>query len=178
MAAKKLDELARIDAALGEIRETLKPAEIALTEASYALRDYLSSLEANPARLEEIESRLAAIDKAKRKYGATVEEVLGYLAQVTRDIDAVEHAGERMEALRAERGRLGSQYEALAASLSACRKEAAAKLGKRVEAELASLAMERAVFQIGVLAVDASAAGKDAVEFLVSPNLGEERSEE
>jgi DNA repair protein RecN (Recombination protein N) len=174
LAAKKLDELTRIDAALGEIRETLKPAEIALAEASYALRDYLSSLEANPARLEEIESRLAAIDKAKRKYGATVEDVLGYLAQVTRDMDAVEHAGERMEALRTERGKLGSQYEALAASLSARRKETAVKLGKRVEAELASLAMERAVFQVAVLVADASASGKDAVEFLVSPNLGEE----
>lgn len=174
LAAKKLDELARIDAALGEIRETLKPAEIALTEASYALRDYLSSLEANPARLEEIESRLASIDKAKRKYGATVEEVLGYLAQVTRDMDAVEHAGERMEELRAERGRLGSQYEALAASLSARRQEAAVKLGKRVEAELAALAMERAVFQVALIDTDASASGKDAVEFLVSPNLGEE----
>jgi DNA repair protein RecN (Recombination protein N) len=174
LAAKKLDELARIDAALGEIRETLKPAEIVLTEASYALRDYLSSLEANPGRLEEIESRLAAIDKAKRKYGATVEDVLGYLAQVTRDMDAVEHAGERMEALRAERVKLGSQYEALAASLSARRKETAGKLGKRVEAELASLAMERAVFQVAVLAADASPSGKDAVEFLVSPNLGEE----
>lgn len=174
LAAKKLDELTRIDAALGEIRETLKPAEIALTEASYALRDYLSSLEANPGRLEEIESRLAAIDKAKRKYGATVEEVLGYLAQVTSDMDAVEHAGERMEALRAERGKLGSQYEALAAGLSARRKETAGKLGKRVETELASLAMERAVFQIAVRAAAASASGKDAVEFLVSPNLGEE----
>jgi DNA repair protein RecN (Recombination protein N) len=174
MAAKKLDELARIDAALGEIRETLKPAEIALTEASYALRDYLSSLEANPTRLEEIESRLATIDKAKRKYGATVEEVLGYLAQVTRDMNAVEHAGERMETLRAERGKLGSQYEALAASLGARRKEAAAKLGKRVEAELTSLAMERAAFQVDVLAAEASVSGRDAIEFLVSPNLGEQ----
>src|SRR5207247_6204961 len=112
--------------------------------------------------------------KAKRKYGATVEEVLGYLAQVARDIDTVEHAGERMEALRAERGRLASQYEALAASLTGRRKEAAAKLGKRVETELSSLAMERAVFQVAVLAAEASVSGKDAVEFLVSPNLGEE----
>ena len=79
-----------------------------------------------------------------------------------------------MEALRAERGRLASQYEALAASLTGRRKEAAAKLGKRVETELSSLAMERAVFQVAVLAAEASVSGKDAVEFLVSPNLGEE----
>lgn len=174
LAAKKLEDLGRIDPALREIRESLKPAEIALSEASYALRDYLGSLEANPGRLEEIESRLAAIDKAKRKYGATIEEVLGYLEQVKRDIDAVEHAGERMEQLRAEHTKLSGEYEALAANLTARRKEAAAKLARRVEAELASLAMERACFQIAIRAADASASGKDTVEFLVSPNLGEE----
>jgi DNA repair protein RecN (Recombination protein N) len=93
LAAKKLEELARIDPALSEIREALKPAEIALSEAAYALRDYLGRLEANPARLEEIENRLAAIDKAKRKYGTSIDEMLGYLDQVARDIDAVQHAG-------------------------------------------------------------------------------------
>jgi len=173
LAAKKLEELARIDPALGEIRETLKPAEIALSEAAYTLRDYLGRLEANPARLEEIETRLAAIDKAKRKYGATIEEMLGYLDQVVRNIDAVEHAGERMEQLRAERLKLSEQYEALAGKLTARRTDAAAKLAKRVETELAALAMERAVFEIAIRSADASASGKDAVEFLVSPNLGE-----
>ena len=103
LAAKRLEELARIDPALAEIRESLKPAEIALTEASYALRDYLGGLEANPGRLDEIEGRLGAIDKAKRKYGAAVEEVLAYLTQVVQNIDGVEHAGERMDALRAQR---------------------------------------------------------------------------
>jgi len=173
LAAKKLEELGRIDATLGEIRETLKPAEIGLSEAAYALRDYLGRLEANPARLEEIETRLAAIDKAKRKYGATIEEMLGYLDQVSRNIDAVEHAGERMEELRTERRKLSEQYDALAAKLTARRTDAAAKLTKRVETELAALAMERAVFEIAVRPADASASGKDAVEFLVSPNLGE-----
>jgi DNA repair protein RecN (Recombination protein N) len=173
IAAKKLEELARIDSALGEIRETLKPAEIALSEAAYALRDYLGRLEANPSRLEQVETRLAAIDKAKRKYGATIEEMLGYLDQVARKIDAVEHAGERMEQLRLDRRKLHEEYEALAGKLTARRKDAAAKLGKRVETELAALAMERAVFEIAVRPGDASASGKDAVEFLVSPNLGE-----
>ena len=174
LAAKRLEELARIDPALAEIRETLKPAEIALTEASYALRDYLGGLEANPGRLDEIEGRLSAIDKAKRKYGASVEEMLAYLAQIVQNIDAVEHAGERMEALSAERSNVREQYDALAAKLTARRKEAAAKLAKRVASELAALAMERATFQIDVRPAPPSASGKDAIEFLVSPNLGEE----
>jgi DNA repair protein RecN (Recombination protein N) len=173
LTARRLEELARIDPALGEIRETLKPAEIALSEAAYALRDYLGRLEANPARLDEVETRLAAIDRAKRKYGATIEEILGFLDQVARDIAAVEHSGERIEQLRVERRKLSDQYEALAGKLTARRTEAAGKLAKRVEAELGALAMERAVFEIAVRQTDASASGKDAVEFLVSPNLGE-----
>jgi len=174
LAAKKLEELARIDPALAEIRETLKPAEIALTEASYALRDYLGGLEANPGRLDEIEGRLSAIDKAKRKYGASVEEMLAYLAQIVQKVDAVEHASQRMEALSVERRDVSEQYDALAAKLTARRKEAAAKLAKRVASELAALAMERATFQIDVRPAPPSASGKDAIEFLVSPNLGEE----
>jgi DNA repair protein RecN (Recombination protein N) len=173
IAAKKLEELARIDPVLAEIRESLKPAEIALGDASYALRDYLGRLEANPARLEQIETRLAAIDKAKRKYGATLEEVLVYLEQVARNIDAVEHAGEHMDELRGERGILRAQYDALADKLTARRREAARKLAKRIETELAALAMERSVFEIVVGPAAASASGNDAVEFLVSPNLGE-----
>ncbi len=173
IAAKKLEELARIDPALAEIRESLKPAEIALGDASYALRDYLGRLEANPARLEQIETRLAAIDKAKRKYGATVEEVLVYLEQVARNIDAVGHAGEHRDKLRDEGGKLRAQYDALADKLTARRREAARKLAKRIETELAALAMERSVFEIVVGPAAASASGNDAVEFLVSPNLGE-----
>jgi len=174
VAAKKLEEIARIDPSLAEIRESLKPAEVALAEASYALRDYLGGLEANPGRLEEIESRLAAIDKAKRKYGASIDEILRFLDEVTGNIDAVEHAGERMEALRAERSRLTGEYDALAVQLTSRRKEAAGKLAGRVETELAALAMERAVFRIDVRPAEASACGADAVVFLVSPNIGED----
>ena len=76
--------------------------------------------------------------------------MLGYLEQVTRNIDAVEHAGERMEQLRAERRKLSARVRCARRKLSARRKEAAAKLAKRVETELAGLAMERAVFEIAV----------------------------
>src|SRR6266404_5398819 len=76
VATKKLDEVARIDATVAPIREVLEPAAIAIQEASYALRDYLDKLEANPVRQEQLEERLAALDKLKRKYGATLDEVI------------------------------------------------------------------------------------------------------
>jgi DNA repair protein RecN (Recombination protein N) len=173
-AVKRLEEMARIDKDLGEAAETLRPAELAVQEASYTLRDYLSRLEANPGRLEEIESRLAALDKLKRKYGSSIEQVLAFLADVQEKIENLEHAGERMEQLRKERAQLAAAFEDAALRLTVRRKEAALRLQKQVESELASLAMERTVFQIDLRPQAWSAAGADAIRFLVSPNLGEE----
>jgi len=173
-AAKRVDELCRIDSSLESLREHLKAADLSLQEVSYTLRDYLSRLEANPGRLEEIETRLAAIDKLKRKYGQSIAEILTFLDQVRRQIAAVEHAGERMDALRKEQARLAAEFEALAAALSERRNSAARKLEKRVEAELAQLAMERTVFRIAIARAAWSPSGTDRVDFLLSPNLGEE----
>jgi DNA repair protein RecN (Recombination protein N) len=173
-AAKKIEELCRIDGSLANLRENLKTADLSLQEVAYGLRDYLSGLEANPARLEEIELRLAAIDRLKRKYGPSVPEILAFLDEVRRQIAAVENAGERMEELRRSHRRLSADFEKLAADLTARRTASARKLEKRVEAELAQLAMERTVFRIAIAAAPWTETGADAVEFLVSPNLGEE----
>ncbi|MCC6861164.1 MAG: DNA repair protein RecN [Bryobacterales bacterium] len=173
-AVKRLEEMARIDRTLGEAAEMLRPAELAVQEASYLLRDYLSRLEANPGRLEEIESRLAALDKLKRKYGNSVELVLAFLEDVRGKIAGLEHAGERMEELRRQRAALAAAFEAAAGRLSAGRKEAAQHLRKQVEKELASLAMERTVFQVEIRPQAWTASGADGVRFLVSPNVGEE----
>jgi DNA repair protein RecN (Recombination protein N) len=174
IASKRLDELCRIDSSLEPLREHLKAADLSLQEVSYGLRDYLSGLEANPGRLEEVENRLAAIDRLKRKYGQTIPEILEFLDEVRRQIAAVEHAGERMEQLRTAQKRLAGEFEKLAAELTARRTAAARKLEKRVETELAQLAMERTVFRVDLSPAEWSADGADRVAFLVSPNVGEE----
>src|SRR5439155_15249006 len=74
VAVKRIEELCRIDASLQGLLETLKPAEIAVDEASGVIRDYLDRLEADPARLEQIETRLELIDRLKRKYGGSGDE--------------------------------------------------------------------------------------------------------
>ncbi len=174
LAAKRLEELCRIDPTLTALGEHLQSAELSLKEASYGLRDYLSGLEANPGRLEEIENRLALLDKLKRKYGRSLDEVIAFLAEVRAQIEQVEHAGERMDALRKEREHLAREYEQAAGELSSLRRGAARKLEKGVVTELASLAMERTVFRIEIVPAPWSASGVDRAEFLVSPNVGEE----
>ncbi len=173
-AAKRVEEICRIDPSLAGVRENLQAADLALQEASYTLRDYLGSLEANPGRLEEIENRLATLDRLKRKYGQSIDEVLAFLEDVRRQIDTVEHAGERMDALRKRRAQMAAKYEQCAAELTAARQTAARRLEKQVERELASLAMDRTVFRIEIAPGPWSAEGADQVSFLVSPNVGEE----
>jgi DNA repair protein RecN (Recombination protein N) len=174
LAAKRVEELTRIDSSLEGVKENLKSAALSLEEASYGLRDYLGTLEANPTRQEEIELRLATIEKLKRKYGGTVEEILAFLEEVRGQIAGVENAGERMEVLRKDEKRLQAGYAKLAAELGERRRKAAQALEKRVEKELAGLAMEGTTFRVEFVAATPSATGTDRVGLLVSPNPGEE----
>lgn len=173
-ALRRLEELARIDASLETARDELRQAEIAIEEASYALRDYLSRLEANPARLEQVESRLAVLEKLKRKYGSTLEDVLAYQEELSRQLEALENAGERRSALARERDELAAEFAALAAEASSQRQAAARRLARRMEAELAALAMPGAAFRIELRQVPWHEHGRDAVEFLIAANPGEE----
>ena len=173
-ATRRLEELSRIDPALNESRAALQPAEIAIQEASLALREYLGRLEADPGRLEEIEARLATIEKLKRKYGAAIDRILAFLDDVQAKLSAVENAGELRAALEKERALLAASYQEVAQRLSAGRSDAARKLEKQVESELASLAMERTTFRVRIETDTWSDSGTDRVAFLVSPNVGEE----
>lgn len=175
VAQRRIEELARIDESFQPVVEALKPASIAIDDASHTLRDYLGKLEADPQRVEAIETRMAAIEKLKRKYGATIAEILAFFDTVSKQLSAVESAGERRVALEKERARLESAFKSAAAKLTALRKDTGKKLAKKVEAELASLAMQQSVFEVRVSASSEwSAHGADFVEFLISANVGEE----
>jgi DNA repair protein RecN (Recombination protein N) len=171
---KKLDELSRIDEGVSVIAAALKPAVFAVEEAADSLRHYLGKLEADPARLDEVESRMAALEKLKRKYGSSVDEVLTFLEDVRRELNAVETSSDRQAALRKEVAELAASYESAAKKLTAARTSAAKRLSKAVEAELASLAMERTRIEIRVTPAPWSEHGADSVEFLMSANAGEE----
>jgi DNA repair protein RecN (Recombination protein N) len=173
LAEKRVEEIARIDPALGPAAEALRTAGISIVEASDRLRDYLGDLESSPGRLEEVEARLAALDRLKRKYGGSIEETLRFLDEAEKQIDGVEQAGERLPKLSAEHSHLSAVYEDLASELSGHRQKAARKLEKQVAGELAGLAMPGTQFVIATERCAWSEAGFDAVSFLVSPNPGE-----
>jgi DNA repair protein RecN (Recombination protein N) len=173
-AVKRMDELVRIDESLAETVDSLRQVSVLMDEAAYSLRDYLGRLEGDPGKLEEIEGRLEALDRLKRKYGRTIEEILAFGDDVARRVDEVENASEHRTALEKQEAQLAAQYERLATELSEKRSSAALLLGRQVQSELNSLAMAGTQFQVIVKRGAWTSAGMDEIAFLVSPNRGEE----
>ncbi len=173
-ALKRIEELTKIDESLLNTASSLKQAALLVDEAAYVLRDYLGRLEGDPARLEDVESRLEALDRLKRKYGRTLEDVLTFCEDVARRAHEVENASEQRAALEKEQAELARGYEKAAAELSRVRTAAAVRLSKQVESELKALAMAGTQFQVAVTQSGWTATGIDQIAFLVSPNRGEE----
>ncbi|MFB3818363.1 MAG: DNA repair protein RecN, partial [Candidatus Methylomirabilales bacterium] len=177
-AAHRLGEAAAIDPRLGEVLEGLQTASIQLREAARALRDYRGRLEFDPGRLEAVEARLHELGKLKRKYGASVGEILAHLARVQKERDGLQRAEERRDEVERELGMLSRDLLARATRLSAARAAAASRLQAAILGELKELGMARARFQVRLDSAPAGGEnlgphGLDAVEFLIAPNPGE-----
>lgn len=177
MAEKSLEELARYDASAGPYVEPLASARASIEDFATFLRSYLGKLEADPLRLEEVEDRLVMIDRLKRKYGKSIDEILAYAAEAADRLEKLEHADERRNEITLELEKVNEEYRRAAQALSAERRAAAKTLAKKVRQELAQLGMEKAVFEIqftGLLEAVGGIRGMDEIEMLISPNPGEQ----
>lgn len=181
---KRVEELASIDGRFGEYAAARAGVLAPVEDLSYFLRDYREGLQVTPGRLDEIEARLALVERLKKKYGATLAEVLAFGARCREELGPAGSADEREKGLVAERAEVARRYFARASELSKRRRAAARDLQKRVEAELAQLAMERTRFRVQFEpdlpptdAGDSSSWGSHGIEeaeFLISPNPGED----
>ena len=167
-------EAAAIDPFLSQPLKALESILIQLQEAALALRDYSRRVEINPTRLEEIEDRLEQIDRLKRKYGPTVEDVLSLKQKIDEALKSFTSGEERLSRLEGLLGPLRKTLDDLGERLSGERKKVALELKKSVERELNSLGMKKTIFEIQMEPAPLSPRGVDRVEFLISPNVGEE----
>ena len=177
-ARRALEELARFDPSLNPLSEALENARAQVDDAALELSRYLENLEFDPSRQADVEDRLATIEKLKRKYGSTVDEVLAYGEEVGKRLEQIESLETTIAEVEKRQGEAAEQYTAQAQKLSTGRREAAGRLEAQVKAELASLAMEAAEFQVAFDEVKDgtagwSAAGSDRIRFLVSANPGQ-----
>lgn len=176
-AARHLDELHRYDAGVAPEIEPLATARATIEDVAAFLRSYVEKLEANPDRLEEIEDRLALIDRLKRKYGSSLEAILAYADEVRQKLSSLEHADERREAARKQWEKISAEYRLAAEALAEKRRDAARRLVKLVREELAQIGMEKTRLDIhfeNPADGQGGATGIDAIEFRISPNPGEE----
>ena len=171
---RKGQEMGSIDPSLSPLLKNLESIRIQLEEAALALRDYSRKVEINPARLEEVENRLEEIDRLKKKYGPTAEDILLFKKRIDEALQSFTSDEERLSQLEVELEPLRKETVALAERLSKERKRTAVELKKSIEKELGSLGMKKTTFEVRIDAVSLSSKGIDRVEFLISPNIGEE----
>ncbi len=172
-AAAAVEGAARFDAALAPLAEELAGAEAALGALARELEDRLLGLEAEPEALAEVEARLAVYDRMKRKYGATVEEVLGHLERAEREIEGLAHAEDRLEQAEAELGAAEAELAAAARALGEARKAAKARLEAGATRELGFLGLKEAVFEVRLEPLpEPGPHGAEAVRFFFSANPG------
>jgi DNA repair protein RecN (Recombination protein N) len=167
-------DMAAIDPSLSHLLKALDSALIQLEEIALAFRDYSRRVEINPARIDEIENRLEEIDRLKRKYGSTVEEVLAFKRKADETLKSFTSDEEKLSRLESRLEPLRRTVDNLGKKLSRERKGVALELKKSVEKELSSLGMKKTIFEIRIDPLPLSLKGVDHVEFLISPNVGEE----
>jgi len=185
-AARALNGLAKIDPSRAEQRDQAVALSEQFKDLARELEDYREQIEFNPKRLDIVEERLELIKTLKRKYGASLEEVLAYGAQAQAERDSLTHSGERLAELSAREDKLLRRIGQLGSAISAARRAAGDRLARAIEAELADLRMDRAQFGVDVRSapdpagayvdgqrVAFDSTGTDRVEFLVAPNPGE-----
>jgi DNA repair protein RecN (Recombination protein N) len=180
-ALKQVEELARYEPRFAEAAQQLAAAKAAVEDVSAAVRDFAETTQASPERLEEIEDRLAALDRLKRKYGqagaaTTLSEVMRFGEEAAQRLAEVENRDEMLQVLRAKVAKDAVEYRAAAKELSAARAAAAARLEKLAAAQINDLAMS-VKFRVEVGALEDESAwtamGWDRVEYLIATNAGE-----
>ena len=174
-AQKQIEELARYEPKFQEALAALDTARISVEDVGATVRDYAGGIQASPEHLAEVEDRLAALDRLKRKYGPALDDVIKFGADVGRKLLEIENKDEILRELRAELASAGEEYLRAARMLSKKRETAARQLEKLVEAEINDLAMKSA-FRIEMAASEEdgnwTATGIDQVVYMIATNPG------
>jgi DNA repair protein RecN (Recombination protein N) len=175
-AEKHLEELAQYDPKFQEAAQQLASARASVEDVSATVRDYAENIQASPERLAEIEDRLAALDRLKRKYGQTLAEVIAYGEEVSAKLNEIENRDEILKSLRSDLKSAADAYSNAAQALTAERATAAKKLEKSAEAQINDLAM-KVRFAVNVAPNEDpahwTAHGWDTVEYRIATNAGE-----
>ena len=173
-ASADLEQIADIDQSLAEFAERLEDARATVDDVAFELRAYLDRIEADPVRLEEVEERLAVLDRLKRKYGPTLAEVLVFQERVENELKLLDSSDEQIAGLERALEEASADYARRAKELSDARRKAAKALAVQTMAELRDLALPKARLEIAIDTLETwTATGTDRVAILFSANPGQ-----
>ena len=179
---RRVSELAALDPKFQPYVEARDGIKAQLEDLAMFLRRYADAIEASPARLQQVEERLALLERLKRKYGPTLGEVVARRDALRRELEDLQQGDDRIAQLDRDYTVAREHYLAAARALGGARRQAAGRFARELERLLAELAMERTRFEVRFAAAaetvpDESqwtADGIDVAEFFVSPNIGED----
>jgi DNA repair protein RecN (Recombination protein N) len=175
-ALRHVEDLAKFDEQFAETAQQLASAKAAVEDVTATLRAFAGQVTASPERLGEIEDRLAALDRLKRKYGKTLAEVIAFGEDAAAKLSDMENRDARLAELEKDLEASAGKYVAAARRLTAERTKTAAKLSKTAEKQINELAMQ-ARFQVEVAPREAedawTAFGWDRIECRIATNPGE-----
>jgi DNA repair protein RecN (Recombination protein N) len=187
LAARKLGELSQVDPSLEQMGRLLGECQVQLEEAGREIQNYHRSLEDNPERLQEIEERLADINRLKRKYGGSVEAVVEKLSEIRDEMHKLRSGEERLADIDRDLPDLEVTLSRQAADLSRLRQKCRRALEEKIVAELERLNLPGSSFEVSLIRRDdpeggisvggercrVDESGVDRAEFLLSANPGE-----
>ena len=175
-----LAEIVKIDSHLNDSNRQLETVFFELEDFVENLGRYKGSINFDPARLEKIEERLDLIKRLEKKYGGTIEEVLAHLEESRRALEGIQNSDATQKKLEEQITGLEKELKARAANITHLRKQAAGGLQEKIVGELKQLGMPKVRFQVQIEdrtsdsgKVLYAGTGKDQVEFMIAPNLGE-----
>ena len=175
---KKLGELAALDPRFTPYLETRDAIKSQLEDLAFFLRAYGQDIDASPARLQEIEDRLALLERLKKKHGPSLAQAIAKAADLRRELHDIEHATERAAELDAAVAQAASAYQRIAGAVSAKRRTAAREFARSLEKALADLAMPKTRCDVRFAPERGEDGwgerGMDEAEFYISPNPGED----
>ena len=175
---RRVGELASLDPQFKPYLDARDGIKSQLEDLAAFLRKYAAGVEASPEKLQQLEERLALLERLKRKYGPALADVVARREALHRELTDLERGEDRIVELEAALAAARAAFIDAARALSKERRRVAKALGQRLEALLAELAMERTRFEVRfadeVPDTAWSARGVDSVEFFVSPNPGED----
>jgi DNA repair protein RecN (Recombination protein N) len=173
-AESELGVVEGIDPALDIVAEQVRAVTVELDDAASALRSYVDGVEAEPGRLEQLEERLAALERLKRKHGGSIEAVLAHAERCSSEIERLENAEELAAELDRRLAAAAERRAGIAGELAETRASAARELERSVAAELGALAMDGASVEVRLEPHPDGfgPSGSETVEFLVATNPG------